>query len=697
MNILFTGNLKVLSNRFFDKMSEECKCILYAEEIDRNLKGKKIIRYTYDNSPEQTRNIFYTFDFETVIYFSKALDGAVSVFDELEKLESNIYLSVKNNVKNVIYITTNDLKEYDEKVALEGVSRAYLLHTCEDLCHSYAEKFGLHITTIRIPYIYSLENESSQLTYWIREALEQWKVQFRGAENAETDFLCEEDLGELIERLIDEPGDDSYQVFNISGENRLTLAGVADLLAKEIPQVEITYRNEKDCIPKYFKTMQAREEYGWFPQHIIAEDITTICSALRKKTKKKKKSYLHRENYKKIKEKVRVALEIVAVALIAEVLNRLTENNVTLQFIDFRLFAVVLMGTMNGLSAGILTAFLACGGYIAENTVMTRWQIIFFNIQNWLPFATYLILGAVCGYTRDKHDDDVIYEKQEHDLLEKKYIFLSDLYSQVLESKEAFNNQIIGYRDSFGKIFSVVKKLNATLTDGVFYEAVNVLEETLDNDSVAIYSLQDNQNFARLSVCSKAEIAYLPKSMDLKKYPNMMNYLNVNQTFVNNRCLEDYPAYATPIMRDGKLLGLIMMLRADFSQMNMEFSNKFSIISNLISDSLIRAMVVEDNRSEFLPDTQILKEDRFKEIVRLRRQMKAKNIVDYTLLRIWQEGVKREELGNKVSALVRSNDILGAGKEDKLFLLLSQTAKSDVGIIAERLTKNNIKFVLVRG
>lgn len=32
---------------------------------------------------------------------------------------------------------------------------------------------------------------------------------------------------------------------------------------------------------------------------------------------------------------------------------------------------------------------------------------VIFNVQNWLPFACYLLIGCVLGYNRDKARDDI--------------------------------------------------------------------------------------------------------------------------------------------------------------------------------------------------------------------------------------------------------------------------------------------------
>jgi hypothetical protein len=384
------------------------------------------------------------------------------------------------------------------------------------------------------------------------------------------------------------------------------------------------------------------------------------------------------------------------VFVLAEALNHLTRNNVLVNFIDFRLIFVMMMGTMNGLKAGVVASLLACIGYISSNVGLTQWEIIFYNVENWLPFACYFLLGSISGYTRDRHEDEIMYAKDEHDILEKKYIFLSELYSRVLASKDTFNSQIIGYKDSYGKVYSMVKKLDTTLPEEVFYEAVNVLEELLENNSVAIYSVNPKSDFARLNVCSKQMNRTITKSMKMSSFPKMMECLNENRNFINTNCLDKYPAYAAPIQRDGRLLGIIVLMSADERQMNMEFSNKFNIISELISNSLIRAMEFENLENVYVEGTQILKEDKFNEVLAVKKQMKEKQYLDYVLLKVLHVD-ELIELSGRISGLIRNNDCMGSGPNGELYILLSQTRRDDLEVIGERMEKNGISFEVVKG
>lgn len=697
MNVLLMGNLELISTMFLSKLEEDYKCIIYDEREDSDLKGKGVINYLKEGTgDEELLKVFAAFDFETVIFFSSALDGAVKVYDELEKVESVICASRKYKVKHFIYITSNDLY-MEGRSRFEGKSREILLHACEDLCTTFADEERMNFLVLKIPYLYNLKNQTNQLARWIEEANKGKELEIRGTEYHETDFLCDEDLGELVARILDEPIKERYVEMFLSGENHITVGRLAELLKKNIPGVNITYQNRGDCLPCFKKDAKARTEYGWYPKHILEYDIESMVAENAQKREKRLKKKTRRRRYRKLQDRIRIVLELMVLVAAAEVLNYFTRDNVLMNFIDFRLIAVIILGTMNGLNTGVVAAVLSSIGYVISNAASTHWQIIFYNVENWLPFACYFLLGAISGYTRDKHDDDIIYAKEEHELLEKKYVFLCELYNRVLESKDSFNSQIIGYKDSFGKVYSVVKKLDTVLPDQVFFEAVNILEELLENSSVAIYTVNKMSDFARLNVCSKPMNSALNKSLKMSDYPEMMVHLREHKGFVNTACLENYPAYAAPIHKDGELMGMILLMNSTNRQMNMEFSNKFSIISDLICDALVRAMEFEQVSKHYIEGTQILVKEKFKEILVIKEQMRGKQYLDYIMLRVHKAGMSPKELSDRVCRLVRNNDVLGMGEDGHVYLILSQTKSEDLAIIEERMHKNGITFKVMKG
>lgn len=691
MDILFTGNTALVTEGLLAKMESDYQCVIFGEQSHFNTKKKNIIIYqkSEDNGIEQ---VFQTFDFEAVLYFSASLDGKKKIFDELEKLEYTLYLCRKNNVKKIIYIMSNDLVE---QTGLKNDSRIILMNACEMLCQSAASKDGMAADIIKMPYFYCQDGGECQLSAWVDEAMQTGKVTFPGRKEAVTDFLCDEDLGELLDRMLDEPPVETFRSMAVGGENQVTFLQLAELFQENRPDLVVQYQEKTECIPICYKEQRPRKEYGWYPVNQLQDGVEQDFLRQRTESKRKffRKIYLKRRNLGK---KITVLLEQLFLLGMVELINYWVKDNVLLNFIDFRLLYVIIMGTMNGLNAGIMAAVFSCVGFGIANAGDISWQLLFYNVQNWLPFACYFLLGTITGYTKDKHEEAVTDAKEEYKILEDKYIFLNGLYRKVLEGKERFNNQIIGYKDSFGKMYSVVKKLNSMLPEQVFFEAVNVLEEMLGNTTVAIYSVNPKSRFARLYVCSRKCNDRLGKSIQITDYPQMMPILEERDTFINSEALENYPAYATGIFRNHELTGMILLLQADYKQMNMEFSNKFRIIADLIQDSLIRAMDFYEQKEYALADTKILEASEFKAILEVKRQMHKKQYLDYSLLKIERDQRSLKELNDMLSRLVRDNDVLGLGTHGDLYLLLSQTRSEDVKNIADRLHKSGIVFDVVK-
>ena len=128
-------------------------------------------------------------------------------------------------------------------------------------------------------------------------------------------------------------------------------------------------------------------------------------------------------------------------------------------------------------------------------------------------------------------------------------------------------------------MYSVAKKLNTTLPEKVFFEAIDTMEEILGNSYAAVYSVTPGSAYARLYVCSKRCTGKATRSLKITDYPEVYEALKNKVTFINRQAKEGYPAYASPICRDGELVGMILILEADYSQMNMEFYNKLRIFS----------------------------------------------------------------------------------------------------------------------
>lgn len=696
MDILITGNVHLLGSEFYKKIGVENKVVVCGKLNHKENSISNATIYNRELDEEEYENVFKTFHFHTVIYISKAVDGARKVFDELESLESTLYNCNRYDVPNMIYVAANDYIEGTHQNSLNS-SRHVLINACENLCYTFSQENKKNVLVLRIPYLYNLEHLDHHLGEWIDSALKTKQVFFPGEPDDIVDFLWDCDLANLLLKILDNPTKNYYEL-NISGKSQLTFSEIENYFRENMGGISVECRGRGIAIPQASGDSIAREMYGWFPLANLSEHICDIVFM-------NQNDYEHRNRVRflkslnpKIRWVISISLELIVLFLLANALERWLENNTLLNFVDFKLLIVVIMGTIHGLNIGIIAAIIACISYATTSLEISQWQVVFYNVQNWLPYATYLLVGGISGYSNDKKKDELSFYVEEQKVLEDKYVFLTEIYQKAIDNNKEFMGQIVGYKDSFGKMYSVIKSLESTFPDRIFLEAVQVLEEMMDNRTVAIYSVEKESMYARLVVCSKYSSNTLSKSINLANYPVMFSNIKQGNAWVNIDGYSDYPDYGMPIMHNGFLSGLIFLNQVSDKQMNLEYSNKFSIISGLIKDSLIRASewIEIQEKDTMIPNTRILMADHFSKVVEARNQMRQKEVSEYSLLRLICQEMDFVKVSSVVTSLVRSNDVLGLGADGFVYLLLSQTGDKYISIIAQRLEKNNITFETVK-
>ncbi|MDD3393956.1 MAG: hypothetical protein PHG19_04865 [Anaerotignum sp.] len=694
MDLFITGNLKSVGKVFFKNIVGKYKFVISGKNMLKNYNGVAVNIFDYDVNKDSLSHLFQSYDFQSVIFFSLVLDGEMHIFDEFDRLEKTIQNCKDNNVKNLIYITSNEFQEAEHQNNQKN-SRYIFMNACEELCYNAIDKSDMNIVIIRIPYLYSNEREDNLLGQWIQSAAETGIVTFPGIPDHEVDFLSEEDLAKLVSRILDEP----YRGFlelNISGGNRINFQTLGEVIADTRENIQIKYEDQKLAIPQYHKSEKARELYGWYPLSDLQFDVYNMVKNENPGKIKKKKIRAISKLSDYIKEKLIIAIEMAFLFTVVTLIDRSFSNSMQSQFMDLRMLFVIIMGTIYGFGAGIVAAVLAGVGYYFSQNSIQQWQLVFYNVSNWLPYGSYFLIGSVVGYSSNKKRDEMKFLQEEQVILEDKYVFLNELYSKTLESKSIIHNQVLNYKNSYGRIYSVVQKLESTLPDSIFFEAINALEDILDNRFISIYSVFDHSDFARLVVCSKSMSLVLNKSMKLSDYPEMMTTLREENTWINVECHSNYPAYATAIFKEKKMIGIVFVMQVLDRQMSLDFTNKLNIITGLIKGSLVRAIqrmeLVE--KDTMIPDTKILNKKTFAQVLEVKRKMKEKEFSEYLLLKI-KNTMSFQMLSDTLSKVIRSNDVMGQGEDEAIYLLLSQIDKNNFSAIAKRLENSGVKFELL--
>jgi len=280
-------------------------------------------------------------------------------------------------------------------------------------------------------------------------------------------------------------------------------------------------------------------------------------------------------------------------------------------------------------------------------------------------------------------------------LIHEKYEFLYNLYDEISSIKDRLRDQLVGYRDSFGRFFRVANELNELDEDNIFLKALEVLEDLMKNNKIAIYSIESTGNYGRLEVKSTELEQQVPRSLKLSDLSLALEVLKEGSVFQNSELLPNYPSYIAPISNQGKLIGLVIIWEAKFEQFTMYYLNLFKVLTGLIQSSLVRAATFKNAQIEklYIPSTRILKPDPFKQSLQIRKKMRRNKVADFQIIRI-EKGVNGwEELYKQLSKGIRDDDIAGLMEENDsyCYVLLAHAEIKNIGIIKDRLHNLGLK------
>ena len=149
---------------------------------------------------------------------------------------------------------------------------------------------------------------------------------------------------------------------------------------------------------------------------------------------------------------------------------------------------------------------------------------------------------------------------------------MQEMYQETLQDKRQYKKQILGSRDSFGKIFDITRKLDVIQPQKLFMETIRVMEDVLENHTIVLYSLDSWKRFGRMEVSSPEIRRKMPNSIRIEEYQNAVETLEKGEVWRNRELLAGYPAYIAGIKRNGELVMLVFIQDAASSQMTLYLS-----------------------------------------------------------------------------------------------------------------------------
>lgn len=700
-DILITGKTEIFTREAILPLAEEYRVILAGEAaFTEKLPNVQV----YHTSPveEKFGQLFDVYTFQAVYYVSGYADGDQGMHGESRQLEQTFLECSRAKVEKLIFLSTVESQNYIREYGKSGVvtkqdypaSYSFCAAQAEETCRYFAEKTKMKTVILWLPYLVGKLNDRNFLGQIFHNIYEKNKVFLPHHAEDRVDFLTYSDLAELLIRITEETEDEGGSYYAVSGY-RHAWGELEEMLKLIAPDAQIFYENYSDTIEWTDYPTELRRIYGFIPMEHVMEDIG-VCYRrfVRDVVSRHKglKAGLSEWLLGKGKGMLQY-VEILIIFLIAELISNFTSDSVYFKFADVRLLYIVIMGTTYGMRMGIFAAILECVVLVWRYALMgINGTFLFYNIENWIPFAIYLMAGSVTGYIRNKKEDEIQFSKKEYSLLRNKYIFLNDVYRRAVENKGEYKKQILGFKDSFGKIFDAVQKLDSELPESIFLEGLRVMEDILENHSIAIYTLDKWQRFGRLAVCSNSQLPKLMKSMKMEDYQELYEQTSRGEVFRNTELAEGLPMYACGVFRGDMMVLLITIQEAGTEQYSMHYMNIFRILCGLVQTSFLRALDFEElqEASIYYPGTQVIYPERFSQLVNIQSDMKDAGVADYVLIRF--EQTDKKQVSEALAGTIRATDTLGAGEDGRLYLLLTQMNSKNFSVVAKRLEANGLGF-----
>lgn len=580
-------------------------------------------------------------------------------------------------------------------VYLTGPERLYdvptgktlLVSEMENLCREYAKLYKTTVKIIRSPYLYSEQYEKDFLNTVFREISAEQKITFQEDESQRMFFLSMQDLAELMYKIFDN-WDEDEEILNIADGFDHCFKDLGDKLTELCPHLKVSYARYSIMENMLKDDKIIRYKYGWFPKISILEELPELYEHYQERNNiKEGRLDSLKHIISKHKAAVRVA-EFAAFFILFELLNGIAGNQAQFKMIDLRLIFVVLFGSTYGINYGIAAAAAESLSLIrAFEAEGSSWYVLFYEPSNWIPFIFYFAVGAICGYIRMKNKDNVQFIKEENNLLQEKFLFTREMYQETIEDKNLYKKQILGSKDSFGKIFDITRKLDVIQPQELYIETIRVLEDVLENKTFGLYTLNRENGYGRLETASAQVQGNYPNSIKLSEYSAAMEELENGNVWANREFLEKYPMYMAGVRKNGELVMLICIQQVSREQMSLYFLNLFKILSGLVETSLLRALEYQKavEYRQYVKGTHILKTEYFEERLKVQHDMREQKLASYVLLKVEYSEMSLKEADEILRSKVRENDVWGISESKELYLMLVQTDKEALPIILARL------------
>ena len=320
-------------------------------------------------------------------------------FDFLEKHETDIIIYNCTNknydllnkwlctshkrVQNFIIVSENDFSSDDSSAVV-----------IEDLLKdAYTSKGSTNIYLLNVSPLYGSVTAPRNIEDAVKTIIRNNVIEGTEKLSNMCDALHIDDFCLFLEEFIGQIETVNVSAINVQSGYSFSPKSLFKKIAKHYPQV---IENFED-LPEKSLSNESFHLAKWSPKHSFLEDIDDVIEyieiRLKEKSVKKKRKALSFFG----------KLTTFAVAFVfMEIYTNYMAVASDLQFVDLRVAFIAMAAIIFGKKYSVVAAIL-CG---AANVLQSlsagyQWHVIFFNVNNWIPIALYILFGTIIGIISD--------------------------------------------------------------------------------------------------------------------------------------------------------------------------------------------------------------------------------------------------------------------------------------------------------
>ena len=263
----------------------------------------------------------------------------------------------------------------------------------EALCKVYAAQWNLNTCFVKVPAVYGDDFLPDDVMTTLLQRPASNRIELSGREEDTFDLMHVLDLASLVSCFLEDMP--SAQSLEIGSAHAGSIGDVGKIIQSHFRLTDLHF------VPHDMPSAPVcKGNYpGWMPQHSFLHELPQVLLNIEEMGNsalaRKRRMHLHQ-----LGRFCRFMLFFACVCLYTSMIKVSSE----LQFVDMRLLFVVgvslYLGRYYGLAAGVMAS---SASVIEAILAGTRWHVIFFHIDNWIPMAVYLATAVLLGMYSENH------------------------------------------------------------------------------------------------------------------------------------------------------------------------------------------------------------------------------------------------------------------------------------------------------